>query len=731
MEKLRPQKSPNQIVRLKGEARSSSFQRIDDDYAVFDVVVSSGAAVYREERDAHGNVVPFMRSLEISADAINMERLLTVCPVLNNHNDGREGDSVNKQLGTVQKAWIENGADGPLLIATLKIQTKNKEEREIADKIESGILRGVSVGAEIHSQKNITSESDEIMQVVADSWEPYEVSLVMVPADVKSIIRSKPKKDSVMAKKKQEQFSSKQLAQLALLVRELLEEERMKKKDKLAEEDDEASDEEEAPPEDEEKMTAEEKEEAKEEEEAAEEEAKRAEEVADTAGDVADEVCKDLPVEVTPEQEADIKDAIEGVLAENVSEEDELAMKIRHKLERALYARKKFIPIKARRSRVQHDASHEVKRANRVKRMLSDSLASGLTNGIYKGVENNPYKNMKLSQMGRELLFQSGRHPEARNYTAAQVYDLVLGSRYERRAAGGAINVASDFADLLTNTMTKAVLASYESMRGVQTFDPFVTRKTVENFKDQDRVALGESGKLSKVPPGADAPLFVMSDSKESYKIETYSKIFQLTRQGFIDDDTGELQAVLTSGHAAADLESDLVYDELAAGKVGGSVWYSSARKNVTSGSSSALNHSSYTGIRGIYTGLAKQTGMDVDTPLNLTVGWLVVPVELHFYANQTKQVQYPATLSAPNPYADMYQIIAEPRLDSKSTAVYYGIAKEAGAFRPFIELGTLSTQPVMKYEETFTNDVLRWKLTHDVGAKMLDYRLAHRVAGA
>ena len=688
----KPKQKSQKVTQIL-ESRSLSYKDVDDSYALIDVVVSTGAGVYRREVDSVGRVVEFERALEISEDAIRMNRLLQGAPVLDNHNDGANGDSVNRILGSVETAWIEGSGADAKLMATLKISKITQEDKEVAQKIKSGIITGVSVGAEIHSQRNVTSDNDDIMKVVADDWEPYEVSLVMVPADGQSIIRNKG--GSSMSTETKLSLSEAQMKELASLMRVMNEGD----EEKEAEEEEQMI-------EDEEKM---------------------------------------LEDELSSDDKEDEEDKEEKMLEDELSADQKSSTDVDLKqlaAEIARHLRKQSVSsetIQRRKTmRASHHAQHEARNKQIIHDHISDVLATRITRGLHKTENKNniphEYSNPSLMAIARDIMHRSGKYSNVHMMKKVDVYKEIMSPDNRiQRSAGGPVHVSSDFSDLLSDSVNKSVISSYESMRGKQTFGDFVSRVTVDDFKEQERVQAGESGDLELTPPGADSSLFTMTDRVEKYKAYTYSKMFQLTRQGFINDDTGELSAILASGASAADLESNLVYEQVTKGQVDGSLWYSTARGNSTAGNNTSLagsGRNAYNGIKAIYEGLATRTGLDVDTPLHFTFKYLLVPVALVFEAQQTKGVAYPATPETPNPFAPMYKIISEPRLDRVSKNAYYGIASECAGSHTWIELATLSGQPITKYEETFSSDVLRWKLTHDAAAKMIDYRVAHYVKG-
>ena len=57
------------------------------------------------------------------------------------------------------------------------------------------------------------------------------------------------------------------------------------------------------------------------------------------------------------------------------------------------------------------------------------------------------------------------------------------------------------------------------------------------DFKAMNRVQLGEAPQLLKVSEGGEFKRGTISESKESYRIETYGRVVAITRQVLINDD--------------------------------------------------------------------------------------------------------------------------------------------------------------------------------------------------
>lgn len=119
--------------------------------------------------------------LEMSPEAMMMERFDNgAVPFKTDHSRG-----IATQLGKAVRAWFENNeAYAEILLS------KRKEFAGYIDDIEAGVLSSVSVGYRVHKYQDITESDDKIRTLKAIKWEPYEISLVDIPADENSKIRS-------------------------------------------------------------------------------------------------------------------------------------------------------------------------------------------------------------------------------------------------------------------------------------------------------------------------------------------------------------------------------------------------------------------------------------------------------------------------------------------------------------------------------------------------------------
>jgi len=117
--------------------------------------------------------------LDHSEGAADLSRLNEIGCLLYNHDR-------NKVIGKVNRAWIENGR------GKAEVEFDEDEESDtIYRKVCSGSLKGVSVGymidweasEEVKAGKKSEDGRFEGPCCIMRKWQPYEISIVSIPAD--------------------------------------------------------------------------------------------------------------------------------------------------------------------------------------------------------------------------------------------------------------------------------------------------------------------------------------------------------------------------------------------------------------------------------------------------------------------------------------------------------------------------------------------------------------------
>lgn len=160
-----PQKTPD-LSQMRQMNRAATFNResVDVENRTVEVAFSSEAEVERW----FGKEI-----LRHDAQACDLSRLNDGAAVLFNH-------AWNSQIGVVERAWLDRDKKGRALIRFGNSALANEKFQDVQD----GILRHISVGYSVNDMTcdNPEADWDDRRYIVTD-WQPYEISLVTVPAD--------------------------------------------------------------------------------------------------------------------------------------------------------------------------------------------------------------------------------------------------------------------------------------------------------------------------------------------------------------------------------------------------------------------------------------------------------------------------------------------------------------------------------------------------------------------
>ncbi|MBV6486686.1 MAG: hypothetical protein GHHEDOFH_00621 [Pseudorhodoplanes sp.] len=325
------------------------------------------------------------------------------------------------------------------------------------------------------------------------------------------------------------------------------------------------------------------------------------------------------------------------------------------------------------------------------------------------------YRGMTLLELAREFLANAGVN--VRGFSRDEI-------------ATRALHSTSDFPEILSAVTNKTLRQAYDAYP--RTFVAFCRQVLATDFKAMNRVQIGEAPQLLKVNESGEFKRGTIAESKESYRIETYGRVVGITRQVLINDDLDAFTRIPAMyGTAIATLESDVVWGIVTtnAAMADGVALFHATHKNLAA-SGAAL---SVTTVGDGRAAMAKQTGLDKKTVLNIRPAFLIVPAALELAAEQLiAQNLVPAKTGDVVPQSiRTLSPISEPRLDNASATAWYLAANPAQI--DTIEYAYLEGQQGA-YIETrngFDVDGIEIKCRLDFGAKAIDWRGLYKNAGA
>lgn len=494
------------MLSLRAAVREGTF---DTEARTVELTWTTGAKGRRWSWD----VGSYMEELEISQDAIRLDRLNNGAPLLNAHSSYELGDVI----GVVERAWID-GAEGRALVRF----SQRADVEAIFRDVQDGILRNISVGYAVHRYEVVEAEDDKLPTYRAIDWEPQELSLVPIGFDDGAKIRSAgaaddyngPRFSTVFETRVFEKPQATAPAETPAAVPVTQEEDAMTEEEKRAAEEAIRR-------------------------ESAEAERKRSLNI------------RSMARKVSLGDEAFIDDLIER----GVSVADASALIIDKLAERQ--ASNQPDTRNSQPTTVTGGQDLAVLAAKRG--AMENALLARCNPAIALEEAGREFRGMRLVDMAREFVEMAGG--SARGLTPQELAKAALGcDRSAVRAAG--MHSASDFPLLLGSTVNRTLRDAYTV--APQTWRPLGRQTTVPDFRAVTRAALGDISALERVPEHGEYGYGSLSEDGAPLKVVKYGKIIAITWESIINDDLGALTRVPASlGAAAARTESNVVWSLL------------------------------------------------------------------------------------------------------------------------------------------------------------------------
>ena len=679
---------------LIGREASVVGSSIDQAERTIEVVWTTGATVQRYRWEGW-DVVEYDEELEVSEDALRLERLNDGAPFLDSHRSW----GLDSVLGNVVPGSVRV-ADGQGS-ATIRL-TSAEDAQPIVQRILERSINKVSVGYRVHRYEITRTDGERDVYRAVD-WEPYEISAVAMPADVGANIRSEQKElrrsfDCILvrqgetaaaaAKEKGTTMSKSQKPAAGQT------EGRNQPTEGTENRAPEAGTQSAPAPAPQAPETRETPEQITARAIAAERE---------RSGAIAD-LCRRHGLDATFEQ---------GLIRSGVTIEDARAKVLDQLAESDPLAGRSFEPAPAQaRSEGASDIAFRDGMHSALMHRVNPA-ANALSDG------GRQFRGMSLLEIARDNL-------ERRGVTTRGMSRMEVAGQIFGRAAG--YHSTSDFPAVLANVANQTLRAAYDEIP--RTFQAWARRETIVDFKPVSRVQLSGAPDLEKVLESGEFKYGTMGDSKEQYALSTYGKIIGFTRQMLINDDLGAFTRVTQSfGARAADLEGDIVYAILMQNPAmgDGNALFSSQHGNL--GAAAAITEASLTAARRAY---AQQTGIE-GKRISVAPSFILVPPgQRELEARKLLASTTPASTSDVNVYANSLQVVSERRLIPTSGQDPWFLSAMASLVDT-VEYAYLDGNDGV-FTETrmgFEVDGLEIKARHDFAAKAIDWRGLYKNAGA
>ncbi|HLX58760.1 MAG TPA: Mu-like prophage major head subunit gpT family protein [Ktedonobacteraceae bacterium] len=287
----------------------------------------------------------------------------------------------------------------------------------------------------------------------------------------------------------------------------------------------------------------------------------------------------------------------------------------------------------------------------------------------------------------------------------------------------------ASFSYLLGTSMNKRLLKDYQAWPAE--WQRLVTIAPIKDFKQQVRVRLGAFGSLSTVAEDTAYSSISLTDTAATYVPTKRGNLVTVSRETIVNDDLFAIKQIPTKlAVAAAYTLAEFVYSFLSANPniYDGSALFTSGAPHGNLGAAALSTAAMQAGVMA----MREQTNF-AGKRLGLRPSFLVVPAELEFTAMVvTKSAGVPGSNNNDiNPMLGYVVPIVSPQLSSTTQWFFAADPKVIDT----IEIGFVGGQvnPALFIQDqplfglNFTQDVISYKIRHEYGGAVMDYRGLYR----
>jgi len=287
----------------------------------------------------------------------------------------------------------------------------------------------------------------------------------------------------------------------------------------------------------------------------------------------------------------------------------------------------------------------------------------------------------------------------------------------------------SDFPYILAAVANKELMEGYESAG--ETWEEWCAVGSVSDFKTHTMVRASETSDLDEILEEQEYKTGKRSEGKEEYKIATYGKLFDISRQVIINDDLSALTDVPRAhGEAASRKIGDLPYAVLTGNAAMGDGVALFHANHGNLGTTAAVSVTSI-GEAVKLMGLQKDIGGK--RRLNISPEYFLGPKSIETICETFFQTLVVGTQASPNVKniygGERLKRIYESRLDDASATAWYLMGRKGKTVKVFFLNGNRA--PYLEMKEGWSVDGVQYKVRIDAGAKAVDWKSALKNAGA
>lgn len=333
--------------------------------------------------------------------------------------------------------------------------------------------------------------------------------------------------------------------------------------------------------------------------------------------------------------------------------------------------------------------------------------------------QGNKFGRMSLLELGKHFLARAGHNVNGLDSLGLSK-EMLMSS--------------SDFPKALENVINKYVIQTYNDV--TRTFLPISRERSVSDFKQITGIELSEFDKLDKLPESGEYKYGTISEGRERYALATYGKIFSVTRKLLINDDVNLIaEALRQMAQSTARMENEVAWCLLLA------TWTNGVADITTLGNGAVMSDGynvfgtehantvaaklqvdtdSQAGVDAVEQKLMAQAGPKGLSKLRLQGKYLIFGPKNKLAAARLNGPISATEAGNINPYAGQFEPIMEHLITDKRFILAADPNQTAMLEHAYL-LGQQT--PFTERNENFKNDSIDFKIRQDFGVGLMGYK--------
>ena len=363
-------------------------------------------------------------------------------------------------------------------------------------------------------------------------------------------------------------------------------------------------------------------------------------------------------------------------------------------------------------SRVQVVADEE----DRYRDAARDGLLMRMGEIVEKPAEGaEDFRGMSLHQLMADCAMRSGVKDAHRRSPDELWRDMAQQER-------GQFADSNAFISIVNATMGATIARAYNT--APTTYQHWTSVGSNPDFKKVKRFRLAANGEMKEIPENGEFKTVSGMDEGVDTGLKTYGKKFGFSRQTIINDDLGTVARLITAQvRANQRFINKLCYQMLTKN---GKIYDNKALFVADHGNLMTAAAPSIASLNEFIVKMAMQKDINGTDVLNLTPKFILAPKALELPIRQLlESAADPSATHAGvvNPMKGAFQLITDAQLDIANPKGYYAVADPRDV--DTIEVTYLNGKRTPTLESKVSWDTLgiEWRMYHDFGINVLDYR--------